>query len=126
MTPEERNAFLSEARTAVLATVDAKGRTHAVPVWYLWRDGAFRIITDRGSQKHRNAVRAGRASLTIVDGYRYASAEGSVSVQDPISLDDRLALHVAYRGEDGARKAVADGRHAQMVILVLKPERWFG
>ena len=126
MTPEERDAFIREPRVAVLSTVDAKGRAHAVPVWFLWRDGAFRIITDRGSQKHRNAVRTGRAALSIVDGPKYVTAEGPVTVLDPITLDDRLELHVHFRGEDAARKVVENNRHEHMVILQITPERWLG
>ena len=126
MTPEEREAFISEPRVAVFSTVDAKGRVHSVPVWFLWRDGVYQVVTDRGSQKHRNAVRAGRASLATVDGARYITAEGPISVRDPISLEDRLALHVHYRGEEAARKVVANNRHEHMVILELTPERWLG
>src|SRR5258708_4218151 len=65
VTPEERDAFLKQPWTAVLSTLDAKGRIHAVPVWYRWDGAAFRIITDRGSQKHRNIERGGRASLCV-------------------------------------------------------------
>ncbi len=126
MTPEERDAFVSVPRVGVLSTVDALGRAHAVAVWYLWRDGAFHITTDRGSQKHRNVGRTGRASLTIIDGPRYLTAEGPAAVRDPISLKDRLALHVHYRGEEAGRKAVADNGHEHMVILELRPERWLG
>lgn len=126
MTPKEREAFIHEPRVAVLSTVDAKGRAHAVPVWFLWEDGVFEVITDRGSQKHRNAARTGRASLAIVDGPKYVTAEGSITVRDPISLEERLALHVHYRGEDAARQVVANNRHEHMVILELTPERWLG
>jgi PPOX class probable F420-dependent enzyme len=126
VTPEEREGFIAEPRVAVFSTVDPRGRVHAVPVWFLWRDGAFRIITDRGSQKHKNAERTGRASLAIVEGPKYVTAEGPVTVHDPISLDDRLELHIHYRGEDAARTIVANNRHEHMVILELKPEQWLG
>lgn len=99
---------------------------HAVPVWFLWKGGAFEVITDRGSQKHRNAERCGRAALTVVDGPRYVTAEGPVTVRDPISLGERVALHTHYRGEDAARQIVANNRHEHMVILELRPERWLG
>ncbi len=126
MTPEEREAFIREPRVAVFSSVDPRGRTHAVPVWFLWRDGAFHVVTDRGSQKHRNAARTGRASLAIVDGTKYATAEGPVTVRDPITLADRMELHTHYRGEEAARKVVANNRHEHMVILELRPERWLG
>lgn len=126
MTPEERQAFITGPRVAVFSTADAKGRVHSVPVWFLWQNGVFEVVTDRDSQKHRNAVRAGRASLAIVDGRKYVTAEGPTAVRDPISLEDRLALHIHYRGEEAARKVVANNRHEHMVILELRPERWLG
>ena len=64
MDAHQRDQFLAQPRTAVLATVDPRGRPHAVPVWFRHADGAFRIITDRGSAKHRNVERSGRAALT--------------------------------------------------------------
>src|SRR3990172_10761990 len=51
---KERDAFLAESNVAVLATVDARGRAHAAPIWYLYDDGVFIMSTGRGSQKHRN------------------------------------------------------------------------
>src|SRR3954452_10204753 len=99
MTPAERDAYLSQPRNAILATAAADGRIHAVPVWYLYQDGAFDIFTERGSVKHHNAARAGRAALCVDDGkFAYVSAEGPVEVQDPVSYDERLALHTIYRG----------------------------
>ncbi len=65
MTDEEREAFLREANVAVLSTVDAKGRPHAAPVWYLYDDGVFRISTGEGSQKHRNVTGNPNVSLVI-------------------------------------------------------------
>ena len=122
----KREAFIAGARTAVFSTVDARGRSHAVPVWYLWKDGTFRVITERGSQKHRNAERSGRAALTVVDGPRYVMAEGPVRVVDPLSYEERLELHAHYRGPEGAATSTADGAHERMVLLVLTPERWLG
>ena len=43
MTDDFREEFLAGANVAILGTVDAKGRPHATPVWYLYDDGAFRI-----------------------------------------------------------------------------------
>lgn len=129
MTPAERDAFLREPRTAVLATTGRDGRVHAVPVWFSYDGAAFRIITERGSVKHRNAARAGRAALCVDerDGvFRYVTAEGPVTVQDPLSYEERLALHTLYRGPEQAKAIVDRGGHEKMVLLVLTPERWIG
>jgi len=125
MTPGERDAYLSQPRNAILATVGANGRIHAVPVWFRYEGGAFGIITERGSVKHRNAVNAGRAAICVDDGkFAYVSAEGPVEVQDPVSYDERLALHTLYRGAEAAKRIVDQGGHERMVILRLRPEHW--
>jgi PPOX class probable F420-dependent enzyme len=128
MTPDERAAFLSAPRTGVLATVGRDGRVHAVPVWYSYDGADIRIITERGSVKHRNVVRTGRAALCIDDRdtYHYVTAEGPVTVQDSVSYEERLALHTRYRGPEAARRIVDQGGHERMVTLVLRPERWIG
>jgi PPOX class probable F420-dependent enzyme len=129
MDQAEREAFLREPRTAVIATTGRSGRIHAVPVWFTWDGEVFRIITDRGSVKHRNAVRAGRASLCIDDrsgALRYVTAEGPVTVQDPLSYDERLALHTHYRDPDKAKEIVDRGGHERMIMLLIRPEHWIG
>lgn len=127
MTAAEREVFLDRPLVAVLATRGARGRIHAVPVWYCYRAGRFEIITDRGSQKQRNAERFGRATLVIDEReppYRYLTAEGPIEVVDLVTYDQRLALHTRYRGADAARAVVDQGGHERMVTLILRPERW--
>jgi PPOX class probable F420-dependent enzyme len=127
MTPEEREAFIAQPRNAVLATVDRLGRAHAVPVWFRYVEGAFRIITERGSTKHRNAAHQGRAALCVDDGrFGYVSVEGSVAIEDQVTYEERLALHTQYRGPEAARTIVDQGGHERMVLIVLRPERWLG
>ncbi len=128
MTPEERDAFLSEPRTAVLSTVDKHGRGHAVPVWFRYVHGVFRIITDRGSAKQRNIERTGRATLCVDErsgAIAYVTGEGPVDVLDEVAYAERLALHTHYRGAEAALRIVERGGHERMVLLLLRPERWF-
>ncbi len=128
MTPEERQEFVATAQGAVLATVDSEGRAHAVPVIYLYENGEFLVLTDRGSQKQRNCERTGRAALCINGWpkFLYVTVEGPVRIEDPVSYETRLRLHTRYRGEEAALKATADGAHERMVAVVLTPERWMG
>ncbi|MBA4180968.1 MAG: hypothetical protein C0506_10305 [Anaerolinea sp.] len=127
MTPDQRDAFLRQPRTAVLCTLRRDGGIHSVPVWFRWDGAELRIITERGSAKHRNVVRTGRATLCVDerDGhFRYVTVEGPVRVEDIVTRDERLALHTLYRGPEAAEKVVAEGGHEKMVLLVLTPERW--
>ncbi len=127
MDTARRDELVARPHTAVLATQWTRGRVHQAPVWYLYEDGAFKVITERGSQKHRNAVRSGRASICVDERagrFAYVMAEGPVSVVDPVSFEQRLALHRHYRGDEGAHRAVDGGGHEKMVMLLLTPERW--
>ncbi len=129
MEQTDREQFVAQPLTAVLATQWPDGRIHAMPVWYLYEEGTFKIITERGSQKHRNAERSGRATLCIDERegkMRHVMVEGPVNVADPVSYEQRLALHRQYRGDDAARKVVDRGGHEKMVMLILQPERWIG
>jgi PPOX class probable F420-dependent enzyme len=125
--PSDRDDFLRQPRTAVIATTSRDGGIHAVPVWFTWDGQAFRIITERGSAKHRNIMRSNRASLCIDErdgSFRYVTAEGPVRVQDPVTYDERLALHTHYRGAEAAKPIVDRGGHENMVMLILTPEWW--
>lgn len=124
-----RDLFVRQPQTAVIATVGKNGRIHAVPIWYLYEDGSFLILTERGSVKHRNAVRGGRATICIDErdgGFRHVTAEGPVTVNDPVTFEERLRLHTHYRGAERAQTIVAAGGHGRMVQLVLRAERWIG
>ena len=129
MDQQERDAFLSEPRTAVLATTGRDGRVHAVPVWFGYDGSVVRIITERGSVKHRNVIRTPRASLCVDErdgAFRYVTVEGAVTVQDSVSYEERLALHTRYRGPEAAKRIVDQGGHERMVMLLLRPEKWLG
>lgn len=124
-----RIAFLEQPLTAVLSTLNRDGSIHAVPVWYRYAEGKLFIITGRGSRKHRNAVRTGRATLCIdqrSDGIRYLTAEGTITVIDQVTRDDRLALHTRYVGAERAARRTAGDEHESMVQLVLTPLHWLG
>jgi PPOX class probable F420-dependent enzyme len=66
MSREDALAFLDEGgRTAALATVDADGAPHVVPVWYV-RDGDDVVITTMAaSVKARNLARSPRVALSV-------------------------------------------------------------
>jgi PPOX class probable F420-dependent enzyme len=127
MTPAEREEFLRAPRTAVLATTRADGSPHVVPVWFTWDGQAFHILTGRGSVKHRNVVRTGRAALCVDqrDGvYVYVTAEGRAEIVDGVTREDRLALWTHYEGPERGRESVDKSPDMDLVMIVLQPDRW--
>jgi nitroimidazol reductase NimA-like FMN-containing flavoprotein (pyridoxamine 5'-phosphate oxidase superfamily) len=60
---DDRNAFLAQPHVTVLATIGPGNRPHAMPVWYLYEDRTFIVLTGRGSQKQRNIERCPDVTL---------------------------------------------------------------
>jgi PPOX class probable F420-dependent enzyme len=92
--PDEALAFLAERHLASLTTLRADGSPHVVPVGFSYDAPArlARIITFDPSAKVANARRGGRAVVCQIDGPRWLSLEGPVSVTDD---PERVAAAVA-------------------------------
>ena len=88
--------FLAERHLATLTTLRADGSPHVVPVGFAYdpTDRLVRIISADGSQKVRNAERNGRAAVSQVDGGRWLTLEGMVSVRR--DADAVAAAEAAY------------------------------
>ena len=129
MDAKHRDEFLRKPNTAVFATVDAKGRPHAVPVWYLWTGEVFEIIGGATSAKMRHIENTGRAALCVDKrgaGAFHITAEGPCEPGPPATKDWRLKLHTHYRGAAEAEKVVAGDGHVGQRFMILRPERWYG
>ncbi len=125
MTNDKLEAFLSEPNVAVLATVDAKGRAHAAPIWYLYDDGVFIMSTGRGSQKHRN-VEANPDVTLVVDRrtlpYYAAMAQGRAEIGPGFSDEERRRVAVRYLGEELAKAYLATSA-GDSVTIRLRPRK---
>jgi PPOX class probable F420-dependent enzyme len=60
-------ALLAERLVAVLATLDADGAPHVVPVWFAERSGQIVLATSSRSRKIRNLERDARATVCVHD-----------------------------------------------------------
>ena len=126
MSEAERDQFLKEPNVAVLATVGPAG-AHAVPIWYLYEDGAFLMSTGRGSQKHRDLKRNPNVTL-VVDRrtlpYYAVMARGTAEVGPQLSDEERLRMYVRYLGEEMGRAYVARGSGDDSVSIRLRPRKF--
>jgi PPOX class probable F420-dependent enzyme len=75
--------FLAERHLATLTTLRADGSPHVVPVGFTWDAdrGVARVITFAGAAKAANAAGGGRAAVCQVDGARWLTFEGAVTVR---------------------------------------------
>ena len=119
--PDEVLAFLAERHLAMLTTLGADGRPHMTAVGFTYdaAEGRVRIITHGRSQKALNARRGGRAAVGQVDGGRWLSLEGPVTVSDD---PDRVARAVA----DYTRRYRPPRENPQRVALEISIERILG
>ena len=122
---ERQERFVLKPRIARLGSVRRDGSPHISPVWYRLEEGAFLILIDRGSQKHRNLEGDPRVVLCIDDDsppYHTVLVRGRASVEDSPGPAWRLALAVHYLGDEGGRRYVATNDGGNGVLLRIVPE----
>jgi PPOX class probable F420-dependent enzyme len=124
---DDRELFLQQAHLAVLATLGPGNRLHAMPVWYLYEDGMFIILTGRGSQKHRNIERHKDVTLMIDRRdlpYYAVMVQGSATIGPTPSQALRLRMAVRYLGEERGAAYNARRLDADSVIIQVRPEKF--
>ena len=62
---EQQRAFLEANHSAVMATVDNRGRPHAVPVGALWVQGAWWFTSGPATRKSRDLVADPRCVVSV-------------------------------------------------------------
>jgi len=114
-------AFLTERHLATLTTLRADGSPHVVAVGFTWDPdaGVARVITGRQSVKARNAQRGGRAAVGQVDGPRWLSMEGPVTLTD----DPERVAEAVRRYEQRYRMP---GDNPERVAIEITVERVLG
>ena len=87
-------ARLSLARNYWVATADADGRPHSMPVWGVWLDDRFVFSTSPVSRKARNLKANPQAVLHLESGAELVVVECTASeVRDPARLGAFLAAY---------------------------------
>jgi len=121
--------FLEKPRIGRLATIRRDGAPHVAPVWFMVEGDALLVLTDRGSQKHRNIERDARVEFCI-DGeqppYHTVIVRGRATVEEPRGAAWRLALAVHYLGAEGGQRYVDTTPAGDEVLLRIQPERVSG
>lgn len=125
---ERTRAFLSEPNVAMLATVSARGRVQATPIWFLLDGDQIVVNTSRGRLKLKNLEAHPYLALTVVDPknmYRYVQIQGKVARFDPQSgARDIDRLSQRYRGQSYSYGY--GGRPEDRVTIVIDPLRVSG
>jgi len=87
---------LTSSRNYWVVSLWPDGRPHAMPVWWLWHEGAFWFSSSNGSRKARNLAADPRCVVTTEDAADPVVIEGSAErVTEPEALATMLALENA-------------------------------
>lgn len=121
-----REDFIAEPNVAILATVDSRGRPHAVPIWYLYEDGVIIMSTGPGSQKFKN-VQTNPEIALVMDRktlpYYSITARGRAEIGPPLTEQQRLRMAVRYLGEDLGKRYFDATAGNDSVTIRLRPEK---
>jgi PPOX class probable F420-dependent enzyme len=126
MNTSQRDALLNDVQVAVLATAGPGGRPHAAPIWYLYEDGEFLILTGDRSQKRRNVERQGDVTLVVDQRtvpYYAVMVQGRAQIEENPSTDLKTRLAVRYLGEEMGRAYVARGSADDSVTIRVRPTK---
>jgi len=131
VSPEEARARFADARVARLATADAAGRPHLVPIAFVVVGDTIYSVVDAKPKRTRALrrlanVRANPAVSLLVDHWDeedwnrlwWARADGHGRVIDPDDAEGRRAVELLRERYPRQR---ADGE-----VLAVAVERWSG
>ena len=122
------DAFLAEARNAIVAGIRPDGRPHLTPNWFLWDGERFFVSTTKDRVKYRMFSSDPRVQLVIDDvhGFRYVIVDGAVQISDDVEAG--LAYFRALRHKHGRTDQSDEELRAEMirderVLLEITPDR---
>jgi PPOX class probable F420-dependent enzyme len=122
----KKEALLSEPNIMVFSSVDARGRPHSTPVWYLYDGGVMRVSVGKDEQKHKNVLRNPNVSLVIDRRkmpYYAIMIQGTAEIGPALSEEDRLRLAVRYLGEEMGKRYTEMTRGQESVTLTVRPRK---
>jgi nitroimidazol reductase NimA-like FMN-containing flavoprotein (pyridoxamine 5'-phosphate oxidase superfamily) len=95
----EARQQLAAAGTYWLATIDAAGPPHVVPLLAVWVDDALHFVANAGSRKARNLARDARCTVTTQSADLDLVVEGEArSIRDEIALQQVAAAYAEKYG----------------------------
>lgn len=131
MESDEVDRYLANSFRARLATLNADGSPHVVPVSYVLLDGSIAFFADSGSQKVVNARRDPRVACIIDDGVEFQELRGvevigQADIVEDTAMSERLADLFSQKVPEEHRAAAREqllALAAERVAVVVKPRR---
>jgi hypothetical protein len=135
MSPEELDAFLAEERTCRVASVNAEGRPHNSPLWFVWDGSALWLNSIVKSQRWTDVTRNPNVSIVVDAGHGFGELRGAelIGRLDPVGEAPRTTEPNTQLAEPermfaekygGSSTFQADGRHAWLRLVPEKVVSW--
>jgi PPOX class probable F420-dependent enzyme len=124
MTEQDVALFWREPNLAKLATINADGTPHLMPLWYLYDGRDLVMITGPNARKVRNIRRDPRVTVCIdrpTPPYAGVMVHGTARLEEVAYQELAVPMAVRYLGSDagellGARYAESDLVTIRVVI----------
>jgi PPOX class probable F420-dependent enzyme len=126
MFTDEIRAFLQTPRVARLATIDAEGYPHIVPIWFGVEGDDILFMSDRETTKVRNALAHPQGAVNIggeMEDKAGYLIRGELSVYDDVGHEIAHRLLYHYRSKPEADKIAAEWANDDIVVIRLKPNK---
>ena len=103
--------LLEAERIAIVSSLGPHGWPHAMPLWFVPREGEVWIWTYAKSQKVRNLERDPRATVLIETGHEYGELRGAmIEAEAEIHRDGRDRARLRRRADPALRGGDLLGR----------------
>ncbi len=120
MTEQELASFWREPNLAKLATINADGTPHLVPIWYMHDGRDLLMITRPTSRKVRNLRRDPRVTVCIdrpTPPYAGAVVRGVAELEQVAHQDLAVPMAVRYLGVDAGR--LIGAQYAELDLMTI-------
>lgn len=97
MKPDDREEFLKQPITGVVATLRADGRPYTVPVWWLWKDERFWLVGTYPRVWCKQLMKDPRMSLCIERTEPWSSHIEIDGTAEPRELSKGFDIWPIYR-----------------------------
>ena len=111
---------------AITITIGPDSSPHAAPVWFLFDEETIIVSTRTNSQKHRNVVRDGRVSFSVIDPANpmsYVEMRGLAVADDDPTCAARDRVVQKHGFADGS---AFDRPGTNRVCITITPTRTLG
>ena len=131
MTPEEQTAYLANAKTLILSSIDSHGYPHSVAMWFSMIDGLVHMTTFRKAQKVLNIRRNPKVALLAESGIHYSELRGLLIRGDAELIEDvdlcteiLVDIQSRYYGStDSSVRELLRKQAAKRVAVRIRPDR---